>query len=98
MSNLTIEQVAEQLNGCEYGSEGSRELWKRCSGEREMSERDIPGLMFLLLAGVILSCLAVGCIVENAWEDSAKARGVMEYNQATGVLEWKAEFQRKDSK
>jgi hypothetical protein len=27
---LTIEEVAKRLNGCEYGSEGSKELWKQC--------------------------------------------------------------------
>ena len=28
MSNLTIEQVAKQLHGCEYQEEGSDELWR----------------------------------------------------------------------
>lgn len=27
---LTIEQVAAKLHGCEYGSEGSKQLWKDC--------------------------------------------------------------------
>ena len=27
---LTIEQVAKQLHGCEYGNEGSDRLWKQC--------------------------------------------------------------------
>lgn len=51
-----------------------------------------------VLIGLIFSFSAGSCVVNNAWEDSAKARGLMEYNAKSGILEWKKEYPRLDTK
>lgn len=49
---------------------------------------------FMFAVGLLVG----GCSFNSCWEDSAKARGAMEYNKQTGILEWKPELQRKDAK
>ena len=63
-----------------------------------MSNEGVGGLVFLAMFLFFVGLLIGGCACNDSWEDSAKARGAMEYNTATGILEWKAELQRKDGK
>ena len=55
-------------------------------------------MLVTFVVGLLVGVWWGGNVVNDNWERSAKARGAMEYNKATGILEWKAELQRKDGK
>jgi len=59
---------------------------------------EVPGLLAFALITFVAGFFIGGCSFNSCWEDSAKARGAMEYNKQTGILEWKPELQRKDAK
>ena len=55
-------------------------------------------MLVTFVVGLLVGVWWGGNVVNDNWERSAKARGAMEYNKATGILEWKAELQRKDGR
>ncbi len=63
-----------------------------------MSSSEANGFMFFAVVMFVAGFFIGGCSFNSCWEDSAKARGAMEYNKQTGILEWKPELQRKDAK
>jgi len=63
-----------------------------------MNESEVGGFIFSVFCLFIIGIGIGGCVCDDAWQDSAKARGAMEYNKQTGILEWKPDLQRKDAK